>query len=66
MTEQYLMKFRIQIHEKPHHITGFPKKYLKLNFLNHSKWNQNYYNNFAIEYWVDKGEEQPTKFKRVE
>lgn len=62
------MKIRVQIFDKVHEITGFKRSHLKLSFLNHSKWNQNEYNNFAVEYFVDsKDDEDRSKtFKRAE
>lgn len=42
------MKIRVDIIDKSDSLTAFSKKYYKLNFINHSKWNQNSYNNFLL------------------
>ena len=49
MEDRFSVKMRVNVFEKPHQVTGFVEQYLKVCFLNHSKWNQNYYNNFVIE-----------------
>lgn len=40
-------------------LTGFLKEHVKITALNHTKWNNNRYNNFAIEYAIFEGEDMP-------
>ena len=48
---------RVSILEKYHEVTGFKRFYFHVAFLNHSKWNQNNYNNFKIEYFIQEEED---------
>lgn len=48
--KRYSVKLRAQIFQKAHPVTGFKWYFIKVVFFNHSKWNNNRYNNFVVEY----------------
>ena len=48
------MKIRAQIVVKTDNLTGFKRHFFKISFINHSQWNRNRYNNFSVEYFVNK------------
>jgi hypothetical protein len=50
----------------PNSSSGYDKDYYSLVFTNHSKWNRNIYNNFAIEYAVHHDHSNNTEFMRVD
>jgi hypothetical protein len=50
----------------PNSSSGYDKDKYRIVFINHSKWNRNIYNNFAIEYAVYHDHSINTEFTRVD
>ncbi len=58
-----MAKIRVNIIEKRFDTTGFKKYFINMKFLNHSKWNQNNFSNFLVEYYVNPYSELYQKVK---
>lgn len=44
---------------------GILDRFLKITFLNYSKWNQNKHNNFLVEYRVNENSKPNAPFSKV-
>ncbi len=64
--DRYVVNIRASIINVPSSTSGYDKDYYSLVFINHSKWNRNIYNNFAIEYAVLNDHSANKEFTRVD